>query len=227
MTLSPRVSPAAVSIHDKMDPLMPSDPPNSPSTPPDPILDDILPAGTSAPSASLVLTPSGPDPGTPSEDCGGPIPILRQENEAPDPPSVVHHRDQMLDRQEIVLRIFRITSMIWSDTSPEPLRLNVENDGTSYTVVTDDGHTNHESREMLRCLRPSPWTSSLRWAERNDESEPGAPPRRPSSTSRYEQEGQETSDAETNFIADIAVAKVSEGPSPFVSGKRTTIGLNI
>jgi hypothetical protein len=55
--------------------------------------------------------------------------------------------------------------------------IDVENDGTSYTVGTDDGHTNHESHGMLRCLRPSSWTSSLRQAERNDESEPGAPPR--------------------------------------------------
>jgi hypothetical protein len=115
-------SPAAVSIHDnlKVDPLTPPDPPNSPSTPPDPILDDILPAGpslsihypitrsdrstsfpeshpsiigTSAPSASLVLTPSGPIPGTPSEDGGGPIPILGQENDTHDPPSVHHEFD--------------------------------------------------------------------------------------------------------------------------------------
>ncbi|KAN0139116.1 hypothetical protein V8E53_003118 [Lactarius tabidus] len=47
----------------------------------------------SAPSGSLVLTPSGPNPGTPSEDGGGPIPILRQENDAPDAPSVRHAFD--------------------------------------------------------------------------------------------------------------------------------------
>jgi hypothetical protein len=112
--------PAAVSLHEKVDLLTPSDPHNSPSTPPDPILDDVLPTGSSlsshspitqsdqspyfpdshpsiigksAPSASLVLTPSGPDPGTPSEDGGGPIPILRQENDAPDAPSVRHAFD--------------------------------------------------------------------------------------------------------------------------------------
>jgi hypothetical protein len=113
--------PAAASIHDKVDPLAPSDSPNFPLTSSDPILDVILPTGpslsshspitrsdqspsfpeshpsimvASAPSASLVLASSGPDPGTPAEDNGGgPIPNLRQENDVPDPPSMHHAID--------------------------------------------------------------------------------------------------------------------------------------
>jgi hypothetical protein len=104
----------AFSLEDKADLLTPPDLPNLSSTSSDPILDDTILIGpsqsprlpitrsdqslffpeshpsiivASAPSASLVLT-SEPDPGTPADDDGGPIPDLRKENGASGPPSV-------------------------------------------------------------------------------------------------------------------------------------------
>jgi hypothetical protein len=109
----------AFSLEDKADLLTPPDLPNLSSTSSDPILDNTLPTGpslsshspitrsdqstsfpeshpsitvASAPRATLVLT-SGPDPGTPADDNGGPIPDLRQENGASGPPSVHHAID--------------------------------------------------------------------------------------------------------------------------------------
>jgi hypothetical protein len=112
--------PAAFSLQDKEVLLTPSGSPNLPSLASDPVLDDTLLIGPSLsshspitrsnqslsfpeshrsiigacePSASLVLTSSGPNPGTPPEDDSSPTLGSRKEKDALNPPSVHHAID--------------------------------------------------------------------------------------------------------------------------------------